>query len=111
MDTAPYSQPEGCKEGKVQAAMWPAPFRKVQHLLGILIKCRVCVAAQVAIVSVIRGTCSEHYFQHRCWVMPGMLPGMKEERLPYAHGLQTATNKLQVDTGPLASNIPKEWEK
>lgn len=40
--------------------MWPAPFRKVLHLLVILIKYRVCVAAQVAIVSVFRGigTCS-----------------------------------------------------
>lgn len=49
-----------------------------------------------------------------------MLPGMEEDRqpskgqrtktTPSAHGLQTADNKQQVDTGPLASNMPEEWE-
>lgn len=47
-----------------------------------------------------------------------MLPGMKEDRqpskeqrtktTPSVYGLQTA-NKQQVDTGPLASNMPEEW--
>lgn len=56
VNTAPYSHPEGCKEGKVQAATWLASVsERYYYLLGILIKYRVCVAAQVAIVSVFRG--------------------------------------------------------
>lgn len=51
-----------------------------------------------------------------------MLPEIKEDSLPskgkrrtiktppYARGLQRATKKQQVDTGPLESNILEEWE-